>query len=203
MNVLKNSGLFMFRKSRQSIPIIAIFMLVFANGAFAQGTRQATSFFTSEIITIYFLMLLFATIINRLLEYLKLLLTVVDQRFEMFSKLGDSIFNAISQKMDRLGIYYDADKVRSNLRKYLIFAVIQFCAFVLGIFLAFLFKMDVLTQLQMSVGEPYGFILTGLIIGAGVDPVHSFFRIAQEKRKIKKLKTKAQSFIESPNRSSG
>lgn len=193
----------MFRKSRQSIPIIAIFMLVFANGAFAQGTRQATSFFTSEIITIYFLMLLFATIINRLLEYLKLLLTVVDQRFEMFSKLGDSIFNAISQKMDRLGIYYDADKVRSNLRKYLIFAVIQFCAFVLGIFLAFLFKMDVLTQLQMSVGEPYGFILTGLIIGAGVDPVHSFFRIAQEKRKIKKLKTKAQSFIESPNRSSG
>jgi len=185
----------MFKKSKKSILIILFFLFVLTNSAFAQGAQPQTPFFTSEIITVYFLMLLFATIINRLLEYLKLLAIIVDRKVRLFAKFGDAIFEAVRQKMDRFGIYYDAEKVRANLRKYLIFTVMQFFAFVLGVLLALFLKLDVLVQLQMSLGEPYGFILTGLIIGAGVEPVHSFFRIAQEKRKLKKLKLQAQSFL--------
>ncbi|RLD15896.1 hypothetical protein DRI50_03175 [candidate division KSB1 bacterium] len=180
----------MSKKTRLSMGIVLIVLFGWASGAFAQSQTPSAPFFTSEIIIIYFLMLLFATIINRLLEYLKLFLAMIDQKVGFFARIRDAVFNKVRRKMDRMGILYNPEKVRSNLKKYLIFAVMQFLAFGLGIVLAWLLKMDVLAQVQLNVGQPLGFILTGLIIGAGVDPVHSFFRIAQEKRKIKKLLAK-------------
>ncbi len=187
MNGLKNNGLFMFKiKAKQFISLILI-VLIFSQIVLAQSVRGEKNFFTSDVVNIYFLMLLFATIINRLLEYAKLLVILVNQRVGLLTRLSDALFDSVTHKMDLLGINYDAQKVREKLNKHVVFVIMQFGAFVMGIFLAWWLQLNVMAQVQFSMGKVWGFVLTGVLIGAGVEPIHAFFRIAQEKRKIKKL----------------
>jgi len=173
-------------KAKQFISLILI-VLIFSQIVLAQSVRGEKNFFTSDVVNIYFLMLLFATIINRLLEYAKLLVILVNQRVGLLTRLSDALFDSVTHKMDLLGINYDAQKVREKLNKHVVFVIMQFGAFVMGIFLAWWLQLNVMAQVQFSMGKVWGFVLTGVLIGAGVEPIHAFFRIAQEKRKIKKL----------------
>ena len=171
--------------------------MIFAQEAFAQTVSGKSAFFTSQVLTIYFLMLLFATIINRILEYSKLMLMLLDRKHGLLRRFGETLFETVKTKLDGLGISYDAEALRRRLNQMVLFTVMQLGAFVLGILLAYLLRLDVFTVLQINLGKPYAYLVTGLIIGAGVEPVHSFFRIAQEKRKIKKLLTRSGLISES------
>ncbi len=186
----------MFKKSQKKLwirtSVVFLSLMVLATDVFAGEKANAQAFFTTDIIKIYFLMLLFATIINRILEYLKLILAAVDQKIGFFRGISDRILQRIQRKMDRLGISYQQEQLRSNLQKYLISGCMQLLGFALGIIIAWSIHLDILEGLKLMVVKPYGVIITGLVIGAGVEPVHSFFRIAQEKRKIKQLLSKMQ-----------
>ncbi len=103
------------------------------------------------------------------------------------------MFNSIVTKLNRLGIDFDEQKLYENIQRYTISLLMQFLGFVLGVLLAFALQLNVLQAFQVLPNNPtIGLLLSGLLIGAGVEPVHSFFRIAQEKRKLKKLFTKLQ-----------
>ena len=41
--------------------------------------------------------------------------------------------------------------------------------------------------LLIHIDKTVDFILTGILIGAGIDPVHSLFRWVDEKKKVKKI----------------
>ncbi|RMG82696.1 MAG: hypothetical protein D6707_02425, partial [Bacteroidetes bacterium] len=155
---------------------------------FAQTVNSESTFYTIDLIKVYFLLLLFATILNRLLEYLKLLLAYLNQKKPFLTKLFKRMFNAIATKLNRLGIDFDEQKLYENIQRFTISLLMQLLGFVLGILLAFALQLNVLQAFQLLPNNPtIGLLLSGLLIGAGVEPVHSFFRIAQEKRKLKKL----------------
>lgn len=161
--------------------------------AMAQTINADSDFYTIGLIKVYFLLLLFATILNRILEYLKLLLAYLNQKKHFLRKLFKSLFNAIVTKLNRLGIDFDEQKLYENIQRYTISLLMQFLGFILGVLLAFALQLNVLQAFQVLPNNPtIGLLLSGLLIGAGVEPVHSFFRIAQEKRKLKKLFTELQ-----------
>ncbi len=168
------------------ILLIPFFILNFNRVVWAQTVGNESTFFTSQMINIYFLMLLFATIINRFLEYVKLLLLLADRRIGLFQRLSTTLLAIVQRNMDNLGIHYDVQETRRRLNKVVLFTIMQCAAFGLGIVLAWVLHLNVFTELQIGIGQGFAITLTGLIIGAGVEPIHSFFRIAQEKRKLKK-----------------
>ncbi len=162
-------------------------------GLWAQvPSGQQNTFFTVDILRLYFLMLLFATIINRLLEYLKILLSLLDDRWHWLGRVLDFFWNNVRRRMDRLGIFYQPEQVRARLKKILLFTVMQTLAFLMGVYLAWQLHLDVFNAMDIALSPQFAVVLTGLIIGAGVEPVHAFFRIAQEKRKLKELLSKLQ-----------
>ncbi|WP_456408466.1 hypothetical protein [Caldithrix abyssi] len=164
-----------------------------ASVSFAQTGEGQTGIYTLELIRIYFLLLLFATILNRLLEYLKILAAFLNDKFGLLTGLFNKIIRAVSQKLDGLGIAYDENRLSANVRKYTISALMQFLGFGMGVLLAFALQLNVLAPLHiLPQNTTWGLIISGLLIGAGVEPVHSFFRIAQEKRKLKKMFTDLQ-----------
>ncbi len=161
--------------------------------AMAQTIKADSDFYTIDLIKVYFLLLLFATILNRILEYLKLLLAYLNQKKPFLTRLFKILFNAIATKLNRLGIDFDEQKLYENIQRYTISLLMQLLGFVLGVLLAFALQLNVLQAFQVLPNNPtIGMLLSGLLIGAGVEPVHSFFRIAQEKRKLKKLFTELQ-----------
>lgn len=194
-NDLESSGLFMCKKKISGFKLhpgwTVILLFLASSFAFAQQpTANEEPFFSSGILQVYFLMLLFATIINRILEYFKLLLAAADRKIKFFYRIGNFVWHKVRRSMDGLGIFYDEQTAKKKLQKYMIFAVMQFWGFVLGVGFALELQLNALSRLNVAVSDVFGYIITGLVIGAGIEPVHSFFRIAQEKRKIKELLSK-------------
>lgn len=173
--------------------ISLLFLLLNVSFLFGQSGETHEVFYTLNLVKIYFLLLLFATILNRILEYLKLLLAYLNNRWHFLSAIFDVLFKFVSGKLNSLGLDFDEQKLSENIRVYTISFLMQLLGFVLGVFLAFLLNLNVLKAVNVLPGNPQiGLFLSGLLIGAGVEPVHSFFRIAQEKRKLKKLFTELQ-----------
>ncbi len=169
---------------------VVIFLIFLFNGAWAAQTAVTTQevFFTVDLVRIYFLLLLFATILNRLLEYLKLVLAYLNRKWGFLTIPFQKIQNLITQKLDQLGIAYNPETLQTQVRKFVISAIMQFLGFGLGIIIAFGLKLNILQTFNVLPNhQNLGLIVSGLLIGAGVEPVHSFFRIAQEKRKLKKM----------------
>ncbi len=95
--------------------------------------------------------------------------------------------------LDRLGLEYDPVKMRDAVDKISVAVSMQVLAFGLGILFCLVFKLEVVSALNLQLhNEIVKRVLTGLLAGAGIGPVHSVFRMSGEKRKIKELKSAAQ-----------
>lgn len=143
-----------------------------------------------QVLKVYFFILVFATIISRIVEYVKIIFQWLWPKIKLLRYIGDSLWNAVRVNLDNLNLEYDPLKMREAVNQVSVALVLQLLAFVLGVLLCLVFKLEVVSALNLQLeNETLKQILTGLLAGAGIAPIHSVFRMSGEKRKIKELKT--------------
>ncbi len=157
--------------------------LILTTGLHAQAAQGPTTSFTR----VYFLMLLFAVIINRLLEYLKILLLLIDEKWKILSPLNDFFSKRIEKNLEHLNVAVPSEELKKKSSRLLLSSLMQFLGFTLGVAVSALLKLNAMVAFELPIPGSIGIFITGIVIGAGVEPIHTFFRIAQEKRKIKKI----------------
>lgn len=151
-------------------------------------SSQGTAGLDSQVLKVYFFLLVFATIISRLVEYIKVIFEWLWQRVPLLSKLSEGIWRLVKRQLDKLALEYNAVLVRSLVDKIVTTFAVHTLGFVLGVIICLQFRIgmiDILGWTQIS--PTLNFIFTGILIGAGIDPVHAVFRWASEKKKLKNL----------------
>lgn len=173
---------------------IQIFILLvlsaLSSSLFASQAETVSAAGSSNVLKVYFFLLVFATIINRLLQFIKVLFQWLWPKFAFFGKIGEGIWQFVKRQMDRLKLKYKEEDVRKEVQKGATAIVLHGFGFVIGIIIAFSFELGVIDLLGWeNISSTLNYIATGILIGAGVDPIHSVFRFAEEKKKLKKLKS--------------
>ena len=145
-----------------------------------------------HVLKVYFFLLIFATIISRIVDYIKIIFQWLWPKIKLLKNFGDSIWAVVKINLDNLNLEYDPVKIRDAVDKISVALALQLLAFGLGILLCLLFELEVVSALNLQLkNEMLKQILTGLLAGAGIGPIHSVFRMSGEKRKIKELKATA------------
>lgn len=169
--------------------ILVIFFSI--SGILMAQAEQGSAPFTGNTLQVYFFLLVFATIINRVLEYLKVLLIWLDSRKGLLQKIGHYLWLFIERKMKQLGLDIDEKKIRPKLNSLVIATILHLLGFIIGIAICVSLDIGLIDALGFNPGgRLINNVATGLLAGAGIDPIHSVFRLLQEKKKIKKLLAK-------------
>ena len=167
-----------------------IFLFIAVHPALAQNASKGARELEPHVIKVYFFILVFAIIISRLVDYIKIIFQWLWPIIKLLSKIGDAIWKAVKTNLDRLKLEYNETKVRNLVNKISVDIVLHFLAFSLGIVFCLAFKLEVISALNIPIeSETLKYILSGLLAGAGIGPIHSVFRMTGERRKIKELKT--------------
>ena len=142
-----------------------------------------------HVLKVYFFLLVFATIISRIVDYIKIIFQWLWPKIKLLKNLGDYIWKVVKINLDNLNLEYDPVKVRATVDKICVALALQFLAFGLGILFCIVFGLEVVSALNIHIkSELLKQILSGLLAGTGIGPIHSVFRMSGEKRKIKELK---------------
>ncbi len=173
---------------KKFLSLIFLFALA-VHPLFAQEASKGTQELEPQVIKVYFFILVFAIIISRLVDYIKIVFQWLWPKIKLLSKIGDAVWKAVKTNLDRLKLEYDETKIRNLLNKISVDIVLHLLAFSLGIIFCLVFKLEVISALKISIeSETLKYILSGLLAGAGIGPIHSVFRMTGERRKIKELK---------------
>lgn len=172
-----------------------------------------------NIALVFFIVLVSATIIERLLEFLMILLDFLDPYIKLnrvywglaeFIKRRMEKHLRAAQEKGRKEMKLVMNVIKSTIfkanvktgepviirvdlvRKALMVAVIQGLGILVGIWLAFQIRMDMfdmMNQLGVTdfhVKSFWAKLLTGILIGAGTGPIHSFIKYVESKKESQK-----------------
>ena len=178
-------------------PVILTLLFLIITNQLAGQEQAASSSASAEmemgVLSVYFFLLVFATIINRILQYFKLVYKWLFPKIKLLQNLNETVWQFIKKQMDKLKLEYDEKQVRKTVAETVTLIILHIIGFVIGIVICTNFQLGAMDKLGWSDISPgLNYILTGLLIGAGVDPVHSVFRMVGEKKKIKKLYANAK-----------
>jgi len=148
----------------------------------------------TQVLKVYFFLLVFATIISRIVQYIKLFFQWIWPKVAFLQKISEKLWLMVKKQMDKLGLSYKEGDIKQIVRTVLLAIVLHTIGFIIGIVLCLNFELGVIHLLGWTNIHPtLNYLITGVLIGAGIEPVHSAFRLAEEKRRIKKLKTQISS----------
>ena len=175
---------------RYKILAILLFPAIIPFELIASQTGVVPAAGDSNVLKVYFFLLVFATIINRLLQFVKVLFQWLWPKFAFLGSIGEGIWQFVKRQMDRLKLKYKEEDVRKEVHKVATAIALHGLGFIFGIIITLNFELGVIDLLGWgNIGPTLNYIATGILIGAGVDPIHSVFRFAEEKKKLKKLKS--------------
>ncbi len=141
-----------------------------------------------SVLRVYFFLLVFATIVNRILQYIKIVLQWFWPKFKFLQAIGNDIWRLVKKNLDKLKLVYDEAKVRQSVDKTAIATGLHTLGFIIGMIICVAFKIGAIDKLGwFHIHPTLNYLLSGILIGAGVDPIHSVFRMVEEKKKTKKL----------------
>jgi len=170
--------------------IVAMIFISVASPLWAQIKPGSVASAQDHVLQVYFFLLVFATIINRIVEYIKLFFQWIWPKIPFLQKIGFAVWKMVKKKLERLPLEYDEQKMRDQVNRIIITLILQVSAFLIGIAICRGFKIDMLEALNVNLQSPtLRYVFSGLLAGAGIGPIHSVFRMANEKRKLKELKT--------------
>ena len=172
-----------------TIWISIVFLLFGAGYVLAQETETTTAApIDISVLRVYFFLLVFATIVNRILQYIKIICHWFWPKLKLLQAIGNGIWRLVKKNLDKLKLTYDEGKVRQNVDKTAIAAALHTLGFIIGVIICSAFKIGAIDKLGWyHIPPTLNYILSGILVGAGVDPIHSVFRMVEEKKKTKKL----------------
>ncbi len=179
----------MFKQNEIHPYIIASLLFVGVIPAVAQTPgADPTGLYSADMIKVYFFLIIVATIINRITQYLKLLLQWFVPKIGFVQAVYGWYWKTMKTRLQKNGLIFDEQSVRPILRKFIISVVTYSVGIVLGIFICVQFDLGILKDMGIAApGKTLDAVISGIAAGIGVEPVHSLFRLAEEKRRLKKL----------------
>lgn len=143
-------------------------------------------------ITFFFILLIIATILDRLMEILTIFFEWLWPRSPFLQECWNSLWEALAEKLQeidpRLVQEENLREIKRNSRAIFLQLVIHVAASALGVFICFRLKLGMLYGMDLiKSSSGWDYFLTGLLVGAGSEPIHSLFRIAQARKQKRKL----------------
>ncbi|MBD3224137.1 MAG: hypothetical protein GF313_05370 [Caldithrix sp.] len=171
---------------RWMYPLVLILILCIPLAAQDSGAAESMTEMDTAVLKVYFFLLVFATIINRLLQYIKIIYLWLKLRIRFLNRINERIWQRVKKNLERWHIKYDEETVRPFVDKAVTAIVLHTLGLIVGIFICFSFQLSVMQFLGwLSIPAALDYTLTGLLIGLGIDPVHMAFRFAEEKKQLK------------------
>ena len=156
---------------------------------FAQsGAAQTAPAYSADMIKVYFFLIVVATIISRITQYLKLLLRWLLPKIGLMQRVYGWYWQRMKKRLQINGLALPEEEARPMLRKFIISVITYSAGIILGVLICVQFDIGVLKEMGFAVSnKTLDAVISGIAAGIGVEPVHSLFRLAEEKRRLKKL----------------
>ncbi len=165
--------------------------LLLTGSLFAQDVNVTNAGEGASVLRVYFVLLVFATIISRLLQIVKLFYRWLAGKWTILRRPNEWLWKIVKRRLDRWGFEYEGSAVRQKLDKGLTAFYLHTLGFAVGVAICVSFNIGALQWLGwQTIPDSLNYILTGILTGAGIDPVHAFFRFAEEKKEMKRLLNK-------------
>jgi len=172
----------------KKISFTLFFFALSALPLIAQNTPKDAEALEPHVLRVYFFMLVFAVIISRLVDYIKIIFQWLWPKIKLLSMIGEALWKTVKTKLDRLKLEYDEEKVKNHVNKTAVDIVLHILAVSIGIVFCLAFKIEVISLLNIPLeNDVLKYIFSGILAGAGIGPIHSVFRMTGERRKIKEL----------------
>ncbi len=142
----------------------------------------------ASVLNLYVMMLVFATLINRLLEIIKAILDwLTEKRLEL--RLSSLVLNRVIGLFKRWKLNYDREVLSRNVEALVNRVFYHTLGFAIGLVFAIFFRIDLLQAIGLiSLPAGLNFVVSGLLMTLGMDPIHQVIRWAQEKQAVKQLR---------------
>jgi len=166
--------------------IFALVFLGLAPALIAQETLSAE--LPAPVLSLYVMMLVFATVINRALEILKAVLDWFTEK-SIEIRLSSLVLKRVTGLLKQWKLNYDRDALSRNVEMLVNRVFYHSLGFTFGLIMAFIFKIDLLGAIGL-INLPGGinYTASGLLMALGMDPIHQVIRWAQEKQMLRQLK---------------
>ena len=183
---------------KKSVPFLGLFLAV-PQILLAQNTGvqkwQAWPE-SAQVVAFFFVLLTLATILNRLFEFLVELSKWVYLQSPLLRDMWNEIWQALREKLAAFDPHFQdpnlSDKLREKLRILLIQLSVFLVGSVLGVWLCSVLHLGMLRTLGfISEKSFWDYLLTGVLVASGTEPVHAIFRIIEAKKDRKKLQSLA------------
>ncbi len=172
-----------------SMRILIITLFTFTGALFAQSLPETSGpSLNTDVVKIYFFLIVLATVISRVLEYLKSVLEWLWPKVGFLTAFSNAIWNRIRYYLDHMHMVYDETEARALTMHFLTSLIIHTFGVALGVFFCVQFELGMVDKLGIQNIDPVlNSVISGIAAGLGIDAVHSVFRMAEEKRRLKKL----------------
>ncbi|OQX58662.1 hypothetical protein DRQ15_00955 [candidate division KSB1 bacterium] len=145
-----------------------------------------------KVVAFFFVLLVLATILNRLVEIFMIFLKWLWPRWKFLNRIWLFLWNRIENKLHEIDSRLTEGKNLQELKEKARVMFIQILLFIfassIGVLVCIQLRLGMLQQLKLiSTSSVLDQILTGILAGSGTEPIHALFRILQSKKEVKKL----------------
>ncbi len=151
---------------------------------------------SAQVVAFFFVLLTIATVLNRLFEFLVELSKWIYWQSPLLQDMWNEIWQSLREKLAALDPHFQDPDLSNKLREKLRVLLIQLSVFsvgsLLGIWRCWALNLGMLRILGfIPVKSFWDYILTGILVASGTEPVHAIFRIIEAKKDRKKLQSLA------------
>ncbi len=148
---------------------------------------------SAQVLAFFFIILTLATILNRLFELLIDIFKLIYKKSELLQDMWDAIWESILKKLQLLDSHFQDPKISGPLKEKVRVLLIQATVFligsIIGVWLCAVLGLGMLYALQFTAHKTFwDYLLTGMLVASGTEPIHAIFRIIEAKKDKKSLK---------------
>ncbi len=151
---------------------------------------------SAQVVAFFFILLTIATLLNRFFEFWVELFKWVYWQSPLLQDMWKEIWEALREKLAALDPHFQDPSLSDKLREKLRILMIQLTVFsigsILGVWLCWALHLGMLRALGfISVKSFWDYLVTGILVASGTEPVHAIFRIIEAKKDRKKFQSLA------------
>jgi len=181
------------RRFMESLLFISV--LVFPTVVLAQGNvlaRMSSWSESAQVVAFFFIILVLATILNRLFELLIDIFKLVYEKSALLQDMWEAIWESLLKKLQAIDPRFKnpelSEPLKEKVRVLLIQAAVFLIGSIIGVWLCAALNLGMLFTLQITTHLTFwDYLLTGMLVASGTEPIHAIFRIIEAKKDKKSL----------------
>ncbi len=174
---------------------LVVLLLASPSAALAQGNMLAVMSSWAEsaqVVAFFFIILTLATILNRLFELLVDIFKLVYEKSALLRDMWDAIWESLLKKLQALDPHFENPELSKPLKEKVRVLLIQGTVFligsIIGVWLCAVLNLGMLFALQITTHPTFwDYLITGMLVASGTEPIHAIFRIIEAKKDKKSL----------------